>query len=340
MREGDIILGLFYSNENNLIYDKIKRSQDISKEMQDKIKSLSLKFMGPIFMTMNSEPENIWRIELIEASLSLLQNKSFNADIMQSFFILNSTQETMEGLTHLSGIIGSPYSEDIKTFHDKLDKYIHPSINQGKIMTESILGGDFNKDQFTQQELVRGLEFLNYSIGSSRKMYWEESQRYYCVAILERLTRNESTESNLYTFEENSELLNYIPSYYFISILPDYYEKLILNTLKIFNKTTIVPNIRIINLRKQDERVIYFEEFRQDNGLKRSIGVFLIPTLKQELLTEKISYYRKKLRQILDRNKKLENELFDINADIDYRKWSINSDEDLENLKNKLDNKM
>ena len=41
MREGDIILGLFYSNENNLIYDKIKRSQDISKEMQDKIKSLS-----------------------------------------------------------------------------------------------------------------------------------------------------------------------------------------------------------------------------------------------------------------------------------------------------------
>ena len=43
---------------------------------------------------------------------------------------------------------------------------------------------------------------------------------------------------------------------------------------------------------------------------------------------------------IPNQNKKLENELFDINADIDYRKWSINSDEDLENLKNKLDIKM
>ena len=342
MREGDIILGLFYSNEDNLIYDKIKNTQEISKERANQIKSLSLKFMGPLFMTMTSEDENIWRIELIESSLSLLQKKSFNADIMQTFFILNSMQKTSEGLTYLSGMVGSPYAEDIKMFYDKLDNYIHPSINQGKIVNESIFGGDFNKDKYTQQEIRRGLEFLNYSIGTSRKLHWEESQRYYCVAVLERTTGNGTDKTNLYTLDEHSvlrkEMLNHIPSYYLISILPDYYEKLIQNTLEIFEKTSIFPNIRIINIRKLDERLIYLEEFRQDNGIKKSIGVFIIPLNREDLITEKISYFRKKLRTILDRNKHLEDELFDLNADIDNKTWSTNTEEALEEIKNKLDN--
>jgi len=341
MREGDIILGLFYSDENNLIYDEIKESTNLSEEMKEEIKTLSLKFMGPLFMATASEKEKMWRIELIESSLSLFQDKSFDADIMQSFFIMNSLKKTSRGITLLSGIIGSPYAEDVKVFYDKLDKYIHPSINQGKLVTESIFGGVFNWDNYIRHKLEQGLEFLNFSIGTSRKMYWEESQTYYCVAVLERISEKGSNITNLYTFAENSELrkemLNYIPSYYFLSILPDYYEKLILNTLKIFHKISIFPNIRVINLKNNGQGLLYLEEFLLENDIKKSIGLVLVPISGDSFITEKIPFYRKKLRMTLDRNKKLEEQLFDLNADIEHKKWSTKTDQDLENIKNLLD---
>ncbi len=341
MKEGDIILGLFYSDENNLIYDKIKNSSSISPEMEDEIKSLSLKFMGPLFLTTSSEKEKGRRIELIESSISLYQDKSFNADIMQSFFIMNSTKKTTEGLTHLSAIVGSPYAEDLKILYDKLDNYIHPSINQGKIVIESILGGDFNRDQYIRGELTRGLEFINYSLGTSRKMYWEESQRYYCIAVIERINENGKNLTNFYTLDENSErrkdILKYIPSYYLLSILPDYYENLIRNTLEIFQKTSIFPNIRVISLKNLDNKIQYLEEFSLENGIKKSIGVVLLPISQEDLITEQISFYRKKLRMILDRNKKIEDELFDLNADLERKKWTTRTEQDLEAIKNKLD---
>ena len=48
MREGDIIVGLFYSNENNLIYDQIKYSEDFPQERVEEIRTLSFKFLTRI----------------------------------------------------------------------------------------------------------------------------------------------------------------------------------------------------------------------------------------------------------------------------------------------------
>ena len=77
MSNADLILGLFFSDENSLIYDKIKYSKDLSAERIELIKGLSYKFLGAVFFTAAYVEREIWKIEFIEASLSLLLIKIF-----------------------------------------------------------------------------------------------------------------------------------------------------------------------------------------------------------------------------------------------------------------------
>ncbi|MBD3215735.1 MAG: hypothetical protein GF311_24195 [Candidatus Lokiarchaeota archaeon] len=335
------ILGLFFSDENNLIYEKIRYTEDISDEKKEELKMLPFKFLGPVFLTAATEETDNWRIKFIEASLSLYQERQMNRNVIQSFFNVNSTLESPDGITNLFTLIGSPYTEDINIIDNKVSNYIHPSITQGKIVKESILGNDFSFRNFINKELERGINLIQHGLGSSRKMYWKEQQKYYCVGLIERITSNKSSESNLYTFEKNNpirkKILSLIPSYYVMMIIPDFYESLIHNTLKLFNKTNVYPNIREIILESSSKEVLYVEEFLKENGNKRSYGFILIPAIKDSQYNRNISYYKKQLRLILDGNKDVFHFINDINPHFDLRRWGVNSEEELELLKSELD---
>ena len=77
-------------------------------------------------------------------------------DVIQSFFNLNSSMETKEGiLTNLFALIGSPYTEDIKDIYGRMVDYIHPSINQGKIINEKLKTEGYRFDKFIMDEFNR-----------------------------------------------------------------------------------------------------------------------------------------------------------------------------------------
>jgi len=336
-----IILGLFFSDENNLIYENIKYTEEISEEEKEELKMLPFKFLGPIFLTAATEEEDNWRIKFIESSLSLYQEREMNRNVIQSFFNINSTLETPEGITNLFTLIGSPYTEDINIIDKKVSKYIHPSITQGKVVKESILGNDFSFKEFIKKELERGINLIQHGLGSSRKMYWKEQKKYYCVGLIERFTSNDSSQTYLYTFEKKNlfrkKVLSLIPSYYVMMIIPNFYEDLIDKTLKLFNKTNVYPNIREIILESKTKEVLYVEEFLKVNGDKTSYGFILIPELNDSQYNRNLSYYKKKLRLILDGDKNILNSLREINPEFDIRKWGANSEEELDIIKNELD---
>jgi len=340
----DLILGLFFSDENNLVHDTLKFSEDLSEESKSELKMLSFKFLGPLFLTAAAVESNNWRIELIESTLSLHQMKlNQETDVIQSFFNLNSSMETEEGInTNLFALIGSPYTEDIKDIKDKMVNYIHPIINQGKIVNEKLKTEGFRFDHFVRDELKRGIDLIEYSLGSSRKMYWEEQQKYNCVALIERKNAEDLKISNLYTVDLNDpirpQLLDHFPSFYVMSVLPDYYEKLIANTLKIFEKSSIFPNIRKITLRLKDKRVIYLEEFLVDSSnITRSYGVVLICAVDTFQDAQNLSFYKKNLRLMLDANKSLDEILPKINPHFVLEKWETVSDENLNKIQQQLD---
>ena len=191
---------------------------------------LSYQFLGPLFFTAASGNGVNWKIEFIESSLSHYQNRTLDADVIQSFFNLNSSMETEDGNTNLSVLIGSPYTEDINLIYRKMVEYIHPSIIQGKFTAESLMGGDFKFKNLIQYELGRGLNLIEYTLGSARKLYPEEQQKYYCIGIIERKVDEKLRISNFYSFDKEDPLrkyvLSFIPSFYVMSILPDYYENL------------------------------------------------------------------------------------------------------------------
>ncbi|MFX0030999.1 MAG: hypothetical protein ACFE8B_17425, partial [Candidatus Hermodarchaeota archaeon] len=199
MNDKELILALFYADENNLVYETIKHSESFNEDKRNKLKMLSFKFLGPVFLTAASGIGNNWKIESIEASLSLLNSKAIEADIIQSFFTLNSSIENSEGPTNLFTIISTPFTEDIKLIYDEISEYIHPSIIQGKIINENLLGARFNFSRFISTELYRGINLIEYSLGASRKIYWEEEQKYYCVGLIERKNAIDLRISNLYT---------------------------------------------------------------------------------------------------------------------------------------------
>ena len=340
MKDNDTILGLFFADKDNLIYDDIKFSGTLSEESKNQLNMLSYKFLGPVFLTAASSNGDTWRIDKIESSLSHYQGKI--TDFLQSFFSLNSSIKSEEGVSNLFTLIGSPHTEDIKDIYNILTKYVHPSMIQGKIVNEDLLGNRFNFHKFIKLELVRGLNLIDYSLGSSRKVYWEEQHNYSCVGLIERIITEEKKKANLYTYDEVNPLrkvaLDFIPSYYVMVVLPDYYENLIAETLKIFNKTSVIADIRLIDLSNQNKKVIYLEEFLVENKTKRSYGVILVQDNDALSNPNKFSYYRKNLRLLLDGNKELNEFLKVFNEGFNSKKWETQTDEALSKIGAILDN--
>ncbi|MFX1337166.1 MAG: hypothetical protein ACFFDK_01010 [Promethearchaeota archaeon] len=340
MKDDERILGLFFSDKDNLIYDNIKFSENLSEESKNQLNMLSYKFLGPIFLTAASSNGDTWKIEKIESSLSHYQGRL--SDILQSFFSLNSSIKSEEGVSNLFTLIGSPHTEDIKDIYNILTKFVHPSILQGKIVNEDLLGNKFLFHKFIKSELIRGLHLIDYSLGSTRKIYWEKQHNYSCVGLLERIITERSKVSNLYTYDENDPLrkkaINLIPSYYIMCILPDYYENLIGETLKLFNKTSVFANIRSIDLSNQTKKVIYLEEFHIEAKTKRSYGAILVQDDEILSTPKKFSFFKKNFRLILDGNKELSEILKLFNVNFKLKKWETQTDEGLNHISAILDN--
>lgn len=342
MKDQDIILGLFYSNEDNLVFDNIKYSENFSDMKINDIKMLSYKFLGPVFLTAATSLGNSWKIEFIEASLSVRDTNVENVDVLQSFFTLNSSIEVQEGSTNLFALISTPYTEDIKLLYDEISNYIHPSIIQGKIVNENLLGSRFDFNRLINSELERGINLIEYSLGVSRKVYWEEEQRYYCVGLIERKNAEDLRISNLYTFDKDDTrrkvFLDYIPSYYVISILPDYYEHLISETLEVYDKKGVYPNIRMIILKYRDKKVVYLEEYILEYEIYKSYGVILVQQYEENEENKKLSYFKKNLRLILDKKRDLKESLELMNPHFKYERWGAISNDELEKIAEILDN--
>ena len=342
MNNINAILGLFFANEDEMVYDKIKISEELTEERENNLKMLSFKYLGPVFLTEMCNKGNPWNIDFIESALILHNQGSYNEKRFQSFFNINSSNETIDGIANLSALIASPYTEDIKEIAEGLCEYILPAIIQGKIVEESYLGSRFKYSKFIQRELTRGLNLIDNSLGSARKVYWEEQHNYYCVGLIERVVSKYYKASNLITFDKDSVLrkkcLEFIPSYYVMAILPDYYEKLIDETLKLFNVTTIYPNIRLIKLHSHEKKVIYLEEYIVDKNIKKSYGVILIEDTEGFNDLNKIPFYKKNLRLILDQNKDVHDIMVKINPNFRFKKWDTLSNESLNDLEANLDN--
>ena len=342
MNNINAILGLFFANEEEMVYDKIKISEELTEERENNLKMLSFKYLGPIFLTEMCNKGNPWNIDFIESALMLQNQGSYNEKRFQSFFNINSSIETIDGIANLSALIASPYTEDIKELADGLCEFILPALVQGKIVGENFLGSRFNYSKFVQNELTRGLNLLDYSLGSSRKAYWEEQHNYYCVGLIERVVSKYYKASNLITFDKDSVLrkkcLEFIPSFYVMAILPDYYEKLIDETLKLFNVTTITPNIRLIKLHSFEKKVIYLEEYVVDKNIKKSYGVILIEDTEGFNDLKKLAFYKKNLRLILDGVKDVHEIMSKINPNLSFKRWDTLSNESLNDLEASLDN--
>jgi len=325
-----------------MVYDKIKISEELTEERENNLKMLSFKYLGPVFLTEMCNKGNPWNIDFIESALILHNQVSYNEKRFQSFFNINSSNETIDGIVNLSALIASPYTEDIKQIADGLCEYILPAIIQGKIVEESYLGSRFKYSKFIQRELTRGLNLIDYSLGSARKVYWEEQHNYYCVGLIERVVSKYYKASNLITFDKDNVLrkkcLEFIPSYYVMAILPDYYEKLVDETLKLFNVTSIHPNIRLIKLHSHEKKVIYLEEYVVAKNIKKSYGVILIEDTEGFTDMNKISFYKKNLRLILDQNKDVHDIMVKINPNLSFKKWDTLSNESLNDLETNLDN--
>lgn len=343
MKDTEIILGLFYSDENNLIHEKIKSSSILSEESREKLKMISFKCLGPVFLTAASTEENNWQIEFIESSLMLRQKLATKSDVLQTFFNLNSSIQNSYGTTNLFTLIGSPYTEDVDFIYDKMVRYIHPSIIEAKRVKDHFKRRKIIKrEHYIEEELNRGINLIEYSLGSARKMHWKAQYKYYCVGVLERKTIELEKISFLYTLEKNNPLRNsilpFIPSYYVMVILPDYYENLVNEILEIYGKDNIVSIIRQIELSLGDKKVKYIEEHSNIGGIKTSYGAVLIPQIQEAKEINNLPFYRKKLREILDTKKNLEDILLQINSNFDIKKkWGTKSEQELNDIRAVLD---
>jgi len=343
MQDKNLILGLFYSDEEKRVFDKIKYYDFLSEENKSIIRALSLRFLGPIFLTEGMLKKNDWILNSIEATLTSYK-KITTQEIIQSFNCLNSSHLSKKIRTNLFSFIGSPYTEDIKLIHQKLIKYIHPSIIQGKIVNENIKGNEFDFSEFIENELTRGINLIEHSLGSARKMYWEEKQKYYCVGVIRRKESVDLKLSYLYTFDYDDPLkdkhCSSIPSFYIMAILPDYYETRIIETLRAFNRINIYPSIKQIDLSNQNKKALYVEEFLITNNQKESYGLILINSDEKDKNSNDLTFYKTKIRFILDKNKNFEKTVIEINPRINpFEKWNTDSPHALTKIQDLLDKK-
>jgi hypothetical protein len=123
-----------------------------------------------------------------------------------------------------------------------------------------------------------------------------------------------------------------------MGILPDYYEKRMNETLKLFEKQGLYPNIIKIKVSNPNKEVLYLEEFVINSNEKLSYGLILIPSNNKIKESREIFYYKKKLRFMLDKKKEFERYIIDLNSKINpFKKWSLNSEEALRKIEKKLD---
>ncbi|MFW9952058.1 MAG: hypothetical protein ACFFKA_18210 [Candidatus Thorarchaeota archaeon] len=345
LRKGsEFLLGLFFSDEKTLVYDNIKITHKLPKVNIQELKSISLKFLGPLFMTRNLYIQKQWKIEYIETSLTPQTGKKVDETLLQSMACLNSTRKTAGHTTNLFTFIGSPFTEDLTMIYERLDKYIHPSIAQGKIVSQKINDTNFDFDKFIDDELKRGTELILHALGSPRKIYWEEKKAYSTIAVIKRVKKDRLLESDLFTFDLDDplrrEALNRIPSYYFIGILPDYYEKRMNDTLRLFGIEELYPNIIKIKISNPDTEVLYIEEFITNGDSKIGYGLVLIPENNIIMEANDLFFYKKSLRNMLDKNKGFESSIIEINSRINpFERWNLNSSDSLQNIESRLDKK-
>lgn len=345
MRGSNNLIGLFFSDENNLVYKKIQHFLDISEQKATELEMLTFKFFGPVYMTAAENSKQQWKIDFIEASLGLKQGMNTNWKNLQSFFTLNSSYPTEKGeITHLSAFISSPYTEDYEPLYDKFTEYIHPCLVQGNIFKKKTSNGEFKERRFIREELDRGLQLLNYNLGSARKMYLKEHQKFFCIGVIKNFYKDGKKLSKFYTFDKDDQLISdineNIPSFYIISTIPNYYETLLTNTIDLFNISAYSANLRRINLSSQEKEVVYIEEYVVKEDKKESIGVILIPAPKELLdQSENISMYRKKIRTHLDNGKAYEIDDFlkAFNARFSTQEWDISSEQGLNEIQINLD---
>jgi hypothetical protein len=341
----EFLLGLFYSDEETLVYDNIKLSHSLSKKAIQELKSMSLKFLGPLFMTSDLIKQMEWKIDYIDTTLTPQIEQKIDETLMQSFTCLNSSRKVAGYLTNLFTFIGSPYTEDLTMIYERLDKYIHPSIVQGKLIAQSTYGDDFDLYKFIEDEIKRGTDLIEHTLGSPRKIYWEEKKAYSTVAVIKRTKNNGSLQSDLYTFDLDDplrkETLEHIPSYYFMSILPDYYERRMNETLRLFGKQNLYSNIIKIKVSNPENVVLYIEEFMTNGDAKVSYGLILIPKNDKIKESGDLFFYKKKLRSMLDKNNDVERSVIELNSRINpFDNWNLNSDETLQKIENLLDSKL
>ena len=124
-----------------------------------------------------------------------------------------------------------------------------------------------------------------------------------------------------------------------MSILPDYYEHLISETLGLYNKKGVYPNIRLINLSYEEKKVVYLEEYILEDGIFKSYGVILIQQSEVSEESQNLSYFRKKLRTILDGKKNLKDTIKSINPRFEDVRWGATIDKELNQIAEILDNK-
>ncbi|MFW9773605.1 MAG: hypothetical protein ACFFBY_13195 [Promethearchaeota archaeon] len=340
----EFLLGLFYSDEETLVYDKIKLSYNLPEESIRELKSISFKFLGPLLMTRALYKQQQWRIDYIETSLTPQSSMVIDDTLMQSFICLNSSLKTAQYITNLFAFIGSPYTEDLALIYERLDKYIHPSIIQGKFVAQKVHGPDFDFNTLINEEMKRGIDLLEHTLGSPRKIYWEEKTIYTPIAVIKRTLKDGRLNSDLYTFDLEDplrkEALNQIPSYYFLGILPDYYEKRMNKTLRLFGKDGLYSNINKMKISSPNKVVLYVEEFATRVNEKISYGLILIPDKDNIQESRDLFFYKKKLRNMLDKNNNFERSVIELNSSLNpFDGWNLNSEESLQKIEKSLDKK-
>lgn len=341
----DFILGLFFADENNIIYENIKFSKELTELKRQELMVLPLKFFGPVFLTKAYSRSFNWVIKFIESTLSFKTQDTEDTSIIQSTFNLNSSIITDKGVTNLFSIIASPYTEDINFIYKKMADYIHPVLLQVRSMYRQELDSEIKVQNYLNQELERGINLIEYSLGSTRKIYWKEQLKYYCVGVIERkISRDLSVkELSIYTFDKDDPLrrkhLEDIPSYYVMVILTGYYEKMTNLTLNIFEMVNVNSSIRQIELGSENKKVLYLEEYSEDNDIKKSYGVILIPMEEESEHVKNKSFYKKNLRKMLDGNISFENFIKLINSNFTLEKWGATSNKELEKIQEILDKK-
>ncbi len=358
MKGLDKILALFYSDENNHVFDTVKYHKDFSTDQIKKIQTLPFKFLGPVFFSDAAPQTKNWIIDLVETSLTLDQNKISNPDILQTCFLLNSSKKFQEGLTNLFCLVASPFTENIELINKKMRSYIHPSILQGKMVNESLYGEKFNYHDFMKDELRRGINLLEFSLGKTRRTAWRFKKKYYCVGLIKRSYKEGEKLSELYTFDTDylykKLVLDFIPSFYIMCILPDFYEKSFSETLKLFEKKKIEPHIRMIKIHQEEKEVLYLEENKTRRNAILSYGVILIPETKEkeylketavfvpteeiDKIPKQLSFFKKALRDLLDEKRELIDTLRKFNPNINpVEPWPIHSEKNLEDIQKELD---